>query len=38
MAVAEFALIFSQISLAGVEIAGLFNCVFEEYIESPETW
>lgn len=32
VAVAEFALIFSQISLAGVEIAGLFNCVFEKYI------
>lgn len=29
MAVAEFALVFSQIFLAVVEIAGLFNFVFE---------
>lgn len=38
MAVADFALIFSQIFLAVVEIAGLVYCVLEVHIQSPETW
>jgi len=38
MAVVGFALICSQIFLAAVEIDGLFNCVLEVRIQSPETW